>query len=249
MKKIIFILLLITASTFAQKQINNYKYVIVPNKFEFVKKNDQYQTSSLTKFLFNKSGFIAFLANESLPKEISKNRCLALTGFVRDDSGMFSTKSIVELKDCYNNVVFTSKAGTSKNKEYKRAYHEAIRNAFISIKKLNYKYLPVDKVDIVNNKETELAVNKAPTVVNTKPTTNKSEVDKQVDVLYAQPINNGFQLVNTKPEVVFQVLKTNLKDVFIIKDKNGLLYKNGNIWHVESYEKDKKLIKQFQIKF
>ncbi len=37
MKKIFLILLMISTSIFAQKQMNNYKYVIVPNKFDFVK--------------------------------------------------------------------------------------------------------------------------------------------------------------------------------------------------------------------
>ncbi len=38
MKKILFIALFITTASFAQKTINNYKYVIVPNKFDFVKR-------------------------------------------------------------------------------------------------------------------------------------------------------------------------------------------------------------------
>ena len=247
MKKIILILLLISASAFAQKSINNYKYIIVPNKFEFVKKNDQYQTSSLTKFLFNKSGFTAFLANEPLPKEIAKNRCFALTGSVRDDSGMLTTKSIVELKDCYGNVVFTSKVGVSKNKDYKKSYHESIRDAFKSIKALNYNYVPLKEKPEKLTEQSSVVLN--PKVIRIK-TVKENTVNKTKEsTLYAQPTANGYQLVNTKPEVVFQLLKTNVKEVFILKNKNGILYKDDNNWFADYYKGGIKIVEKYEVKF
>ena len=82
------LILLFSTSVFAQKSINQYKYVIVPQKFDFVKKPDQYKTSSLTKFLFNKYGFTAFLEDEQFPQDLQNNRCLALVGNVVDASKM-----------------------------------------------------------------------------------------------------------------------------------------------------------------
>jgi hypothetical protein len=70
-----------------------------------------------------------------------------------------------------------------------------------------------------------------------------------VDVLYAQALKNGFQLINTKPEVVFIILNSNLKDVFIIKDKNGVFYKVGELWVSEYYENKQLIQKEFQVKF
>ncbi len=248
MKRILLIALFISTASFAQKSINNYKYIIVPSKFDFVKEKDKYQTSSLTKFLFNKYGFTAFLDDENLPDEIANNRCLALTGTVKDESGMFTTKSVIELTDCYNKVVFTSKEGRSKEKEYKKAYQEAIRDAFKSIEALKYKYAPLQE-DVVTKTKEVPAVALIPTVVESKV---MEVVEKPVNAkeqLFAQPIPNGFQLVNMKPEVVFQVLKTNVKDVFVIKDKNGILYKNGNSWFAEYYTNDGKVIEEYQVKF
>ena len=72
-------------------------------------------------------------------------------------------------------------------------------------------------------------------------------IDK--NILYAQPITNGFQLINTKPAVVFQVLKTKLKDVYIIKNKNGILYKNENNWVAEYYKNNALIVESYQIKF
>ena len=54
----IFILVLtVSISSWAQSNLNDYKYVLVPEKFDFLKSNDQYQLNSLTKFLLQKKGF------------------------------------------------------------------------------------------------------------------------------------------------------------------------------------------------
>ena len=86
-KKItITVLFLVTFTGFSQQSnINNYKYIIVPDRLEIVKKVDQYQTSSLTKFLLAKKGFEVYLSNEKLPDDLALNRCLALTANVVDE--------------------------------------------------------------------------------------------------------------------------------------------------------------------
>ncbi|KJD37288.1 hypothetical protein PW52_01130 [Tamlana sedimentorum] len=134
--------LLLCSAGFAQKNLNNYKYVIVQNKYDFLKEADQYQLNSLTKFLFEKYGFEAVLEGENFPEEMAFNRCLALSSDVIKDSGMFKTKLSVQLKDCNGALVFTSQLGESREKEYKVAYHEALRDAFKSIELLNHKYEP-----------------------------------------------------------------------------------------------------------
>ncbi|MFT7331281.1 MAG: hypothetical protein ACI848_001359, partial [Roseivirga sp.] len=69
------------------------------------------------------------------------------------------------------------------------------------------------------------------------------------NTLYAQPNENGFQLINLKPAVVFLILKTNIKDVFIISNKNGVLYKKGPSWIAEFYENGTLVEKKYQLKF
>ncbi|MGY0425733.1 MAG: hypothetical protein ACWIPI_02745 [Polaribacter sp.] len=100
--------------------------------------------------------------------------------------------------------------------------------------------VPIEKVKIAAvtvaaSKITEIAMN--------------VPLKKGVNVLYAQPKENGFQLVNMKPAVVFTIFKTSLKDIFIIKDKNGTLYKKDGSWIAEYYENGKLIGKQYQIKF
>ena len=55
--------------------------------------------------------------------------------------------------------------------------------------------------------------------------------------------------MNSAPEVVFLILKTNVKNVFIIHDKNGILYKLGEKWVAEFYEKNQLVTREYQIKF
>jgi hypothetical protein len=78
---------------------------------------------------------------------------------------------------------------------------------------------------------------------------NKEGNNTLYPVLYAQPKENGFQLVNAKPEVVFIILKTNSKDRFIIKNKNGSFAKTNNIWVAEFYEGGKLQVQKYQVKF
>ena len=135
----------IISSTFAQSNLNNYKYVIVPKKFEFLKEANQYRLNELTEFLFNKYGFQALMEGDSYPDDLLKNRCLALKSNLIKDSGLFKTKISVELKDCNDQVVYTSEVGESREKDYEKAYNEAVRNAFKSFETVNYQYVPKEE--------------------------------------------------------------------------------------------------------
>jgi len=270
-KIIVGLILLITISANSQEpSINDYKYVIVPAKFDFAKSNDQYQTSSLTKFLLKKKGFVVFKSDENLPEDLVKNRCLALIGDVIDASGMLSIKTYIVFKDCYNNEIYRSQIARSKIKDYKKAYHESIRRAYESMSDLTYTYTPKKDESESNSALTNNTKSKVADTVNlvkkekvlpavvtpaiALPIENKISSNKKVDntsypVLYAQPKENGFQLVNAKPEVVFLILNTNSKDRFIIQNKNGSLTKTNDIWVAEFYEDGKLQVKKYQIKF
>ena len=129
-----------TVLTYGQKTVNDYKYVIVPEKFEFSKEKNQYQLNALTKFLLEKYGFSTVMKSAEKPAELQSNNCLALEADVQNNSGLFVTKMVFQLKDCYGNVVYASEEGRSREKNYKTAYHEALRDAFSSLEDLNYRY-------------------------------------------------------------------------------------------------------------
>jgi len=253
--------------------LNKYKYLVVDSKFDFVRQVDGYKTSSFTKFLFKKKGFDAYLDNEEFNEDLAKNGCKALYAEVKDNSGFLRTRSYIEITDCKGKLLFKSPEGTSKHKEYARAYREAIREAFESVIKLPYEYDPslseeptivtteVKKEEPKQVVEVKQEVKKVPVMVVKEVPVKKTETvtepkknlevskELKVEVLYAQPNENGFQLVNTKPAIVFILLKTNNPQKFIIKDKNGTFTKNGDIWIAEYYDNGKLTTQRYQVKF
>ena len=88
MTKVFFIisfLFILSFNVFSQENINDYKYVIIPNQYSFVSSPDQYQLNSLTKFLFDKYGYTAFLQSEELPQDLRNNSCLLYTSDAADE--------------------------------------------------------------------------------------------------------------------------------------------------------------------
>lgn len=125
----------------AQVLLNEYKYVIVPKKFDGFKKENQYQTSTYIKHFLTERGFNP-VYEDALPDELNNNRCLGLLVGLRDDSNMFTTKTTIVLKDCSSKEVFVSKEGISKKKDYEQAYREALQDAFGSFDGISYAYTP-----------------------------------------------------------------------------------------------------------
>ncbi|MDC6387229.1 hypothetical protein PP182_00935 [Maribacter sp. PR1] len=123
----------------AQINLNDYKYIVVPKRFEAFKEVNQYQTSTLVKFLFSERGFNV-VYDDALPQDLNINRCLGLLVGLKDDSTMFTTKTSLSLKDCNGVEIFLTMEGKSKIKEYRGAYNEAIKEAMISFNGLNYVY-------------------------------------------------------------------------------------------------------------
>ncbi|WP_405205396.1 hypothetical protein [Aquimarina sp. LLG6339-5] len=154
----------------AQSTVNDYKYVVVPEGYVFLRENDDYQLNSLTKFLFEKYGFTAFIRGEDLPEDLRMNGCKGLRADVRKNSGLLKTKLIVDLIDCNGIVVFSTKEGTSREKEFKKSYHEALRNAFKDIEALNYKYN--GKKENNPAKSDIVVEDKLPSVNHTEPSKN-----------------------------------------------------------------------------
>ena len=68
-------------------------------------------------------------------------------------------------------------------------------------------------------------------------------------MLYAQAKPFGFQLVDSEPRVVYSMQKTSLKDVYILKNKNGIIHKKNEKWVAEYYENNQLIQKELTIKF
>ena len=252
-------LIFLTSPSFGQKSIPSQKqYVIVKSTFDFLKQVNRYKANSFTKFLFSKAGYEVYLDNEELPEELYYNKCSALHVDVKDKSNLFATRNFIELADCNGKVLYTSKLGTSKLKDYERSYRQSIRNAFFTIENLNLIYASFSSQKIENSttenktqelkKASEVIVNEIPTI-EVSDSTTKEKKTSTTYVLTAQKSKTGYQLINSKNELVFEILNTSKKDIFIVKNKNGVFSNKGDHWLVEYYEKQLLIKRKLQIRF
>jgi hypothetical protein len=221
----------------------------VPNSYDFLSEDDEYQLNSITKFLFNKYGYESYFNNDDLPEDLKKDRCLALTSEVTKVKGsLLKTKLLITLKDCFGAVIMTSKIGESRLKKYDRAYNEALRSAFETFQTFDYNY--------VENEHEEATTKKTVIVTETPKTeiVEKVEEKKEATITmvaakkkekkkvlisenkpnqkyYAQEISNGYQLVNSEPRIVMVLLTTGAENIFLVKDKNAIVYKEDGFWY------------------
>src|SRR5660397_58287 len=124
--RFLFLMLFIASHCFSQS-VNDYKAVIIPVKYDFLKTENQYRLQTLTKFNLEKAGFTAFYSNEAIPKEFS-DRCSVLYIDVQKENAFLTTKLFITLKDCNNKIIFQSEIGKSREKEYEKSYVEALNN-------------------------------------------------------------------------------------------------------------------------
>ena len=238
MKKYSLLLLFFVFGTTFSQSINDYNTIIIPSKFNFLKETNQYRLNVLTKMFMDKKGFTTYFDTDELPTQLANNKCSSLFVDVLSDGNMFVTKLTVVLKDCRNKVLFTSMEGKSREKEYHAAYNEALREAFTSFETVKYKYNGG-----VSNANLTSAV-----VVETKVANLNSVNDL---VLFAQPITNGFQLVDSTPRIWMKIYKTTSSTAFIAVKENlqgVLLLKNGE-WFFEYYGNDTLMSEKIVIKF
>jgi len=230
MKKHIILLLVLFSSLGFSQTINDYKYAIVPSKFSFLKEKNQYRLNLLTKLLMEKYGFVTFFDTDILPSEVAENNCNKVFVDVLSNGNMFVTKLSVVLKDCKNTILFTSLEGKSQEKDYLISYNQALREAFNSFEALHYKYNDSD-------------VSKISNTINDG---NLSQI-----ALFAQPIVNGFQLIDSTPKVIMKIYKTSSPICFIANKNNiqGVLISKDNQWFFEYLYNSNLVSEKVEVKF
>ena len=237
MKKVLFLILFLTTSLGFSQSLNDYKYAIVPSKFEFLKEKDQFRLNTLTKLLMEKYGFITYYDSDVLPNEVVESNCNKVYVDVKSNGNLFVTKLKVVLKDCKNAVVCTSIEGRSREKELQVAYNQALREAFSSFDKLEYKYSGNSNV-------------------NSKSNVNENSISKSPllnQMLFAKPLGpNLIQLLTNDtdiPNLVLTISKTNNPSIFIVEEamRQGVVYKNNNEWIFDYYENEKLISEKLNI--
>jgi hypothetical protein len=239
--KVVALLLAVSFAITARSQntINNYRYVLVPERFDIFKTDNQYGLNTLTKALLENVGFTTFMTNEVLPAEVAANKCSALKVELVEKKKFLATALVLLLKDCQGIIVYQSGEGKSREKEWQAAFSEALTNAFTSLNAAQYKY------------DSTTATQPVQTKVNAVPAAIPATVTESKDVLYAQANANGFQLIDTSPKKVMTLLKTSQQDNFIADDgiSKGIVFRKNGEWFFEYYKDDQLVSRKLNIKF
>ena len=159
-KHILIVIFFIGFTATAQQELDAYKYVVVPSKFDFQKKANQYGVNMLLKYKFQQLGFETYLDTDVLPEALKGEGCSSLRPTIISKGGMFTTRLLVEVTDCLNRVLFRTVEGSSKEKSYKVSYNIALREAFTSFGDYRLSYTP--KVKVEEKEEKEIIVIQAP---------------------------------------------------------------------------------------
>ncbi|HVU99568.1 MAG TPA: hypothetical protein VHE34_30310 [Puia sp.] len=264
----LFTLLLTTMAGYSQttpNTINNYKYVLVPHRFDFQKSDDQYALNTTTKSLLEQKGFNVYWTDDVLPPSLAGNKCAALQTEVTQRKAMFTTNLTLVLKDCLGNIVFKGKEGRSREKEFYVAYDEAMKDAFTSLNATPYNYdstltvqsqpqqgRPQQTQPQQSQPQTQAPPQSQSQPQSQIPPTNPGPV---TGILYAQSIPNGYQLIDLSPKKIMTLLKTSQPDFYLARTDaaggapTGVVFKKDGQWLLEYYKDDKLISQKLDIKF
>jgi hypothetical protein len=242
--------------------LNNYKAVVIPMKYDFLKIENQYRLQTITKVNLQKAGFQAFYTTETMPAEFN-DRCDLLYIDVKKENAFLVTKLYITFKDCFGTIIFQSAIGKSREKEYSLAYADALNEAFLSVNALQYKYNGTkagSKSAAVPAVPAPVAVAPAATtpavvvpiaVANKEVNDLKTSQNNNADLLYAQPTSYGYQLIDSEPKVVMKVYKTSNPASYMAAKGSvqGVLVSKDNQWFFEYYQGDKLISEKINVKF
>lgn len=238
------------------QNLNNYKYVIIPVQFSFQNKENEFLLNSRVKHLFNKEGFQTIMSEEKYPNDLAKNPCMGLTADVKSlADGFFSsqTQLKVVLKNCHNEVVYTSPVGKSREKDYAESYKEAIRDAFKDFVRIDYKYNGKE-----GGEEKEVVENSNGSVENQIEKKLESPLSVTLGKVYKRGQNEyevnkieaGYLLINKKTQERVAVLNVteNHTVLFNSKSINGTasIKDDGDIITVEYFNQDTGKMKKIE---
>jgi len=265
MKQLLLFLFIIT-SFFANAQealLNQYKYIVVNNQYEFQNDANEYSFNELIVFELKKHNFKAFRNSEVLPADMNRGECNALQLKI-DKSGTTRVYMVLQLEDCTGTVVFTSKKGVGTTKSYDKAYFEALRDAITSFDEVDYEYRPkavVEEQAIIKEKTPIQQPEKAPefnTQVKDRQVTDAAAVEMPFELTQIKrdytTTDHSFSLMSSsdgytifRGDMIIGTLKKSKGGCYLAVTTNfiGIGYKTAGGFSIEHTADGKDQVMEF----
>lgn len=244
MKNLIATLLLCSISTVHAQEVNDYKYIHIPEKFSSFEQ-DQYQLNNRLRYLLTQKKYEVLPSDKlNWPQEILQSPCSVLSTDIHKIKSFLNNKLEVVFTDCSQNNIETFE-GTSKIKEFDKGYQEALKLALMKLRTPNAKTsIPMTKLEqskkVVNEVATPEPKSADVTISNllTDGTKNYQKIDLQNGgfILMSE---NGNQVIakfeTTSKTGVYRVVVTNDNSNYSsvgYSNENSISYEvlENNIW-------------------
>lgn len=226
-----------------QTDLNNYKYIVVANQYDFQNEANEYRLNELAVFELKKRNFIAFRNSEVLPEDFNRGNCNSLQ-LKMDESGTLSRFLVLRLVDCTGAIIFETKKGKGTTKSNDKAYFEALRDAMTSFDEVNYTFEKPKYIKTLQNSEGKAMGIDSVLTQTGRPGEKAEEVkpqelpkfDEKLNDTKAAETDKNDSEVSLPPQPEFvervsdQIYRTKSKEYFIISTETGFdIYKNKGL--------------------
>lgn len=203
-KSFLLFFFLFSIFSFSQR-INEYEYVVIPEKFQFQRSPHEYQLNALLKCQLEEYGFKAFYSSE-LVNLRPEDRCLLVNANVINVSNIFMFKVMIEFTDCNNAVVYQAEIGGSKEKDRYDAFNEALDGSLKTVKLSKYTFEGVHSDLVFLDDQGQVAIvdeakikSEESNIEQDKLAQNKVDLDKSNEIKTAQKKANQTAMVKVRP--------------------------------------------------
>ena len=218
MKKLICLFSLIILSNLGAQNVNDFKYVIIPEQFTGFDAN-QYELNRYLGIQLIKKDYEILSENaEEWPAEVQQNPCLALNAMVTKEKSFLKNKLTLKFTDCTRKILF-EKEGESKIKEFDKGYQDALRQTTNLIALQNAPETPV----ITQNTEKVTETNFQPEEFSeTKTNTSLLYSDGKNTYSKSDLKDNSFLLINeSNSQVYAQFYPSSKTGIYHVKINNN----------------------------
>ncbi len=202
----------------SQSKTKDYKYIIVPLQYDFLKGKDSYRLNTQTRFLLKQEGFdVYFDEGEELPEDLFNNRCLAMYADVHKVKGTFlKTKLKISFKDCFGKTILESEEGATNKKDLDIAYKEALKRAFVTLNFSKLQNTLTTEPEVMEEVKQVVEVKKETKEITTEKDVVAEKIEekevstpdtKEVNTVEEKEVKKESVTSNTKTDIVYYAEK------------------------------------------